>query len=141
VSATDEELAKLRADAVGRDHLIWTAYFFSHFFSEWHERQAFREALRDGGFTGIGTDEEVTGDRYYHHWSHTIRPADPEILRTADGKAAAIAEAHGVRYDEWMVLRNLKTGELRPASDADAERLRAQDEHSFAVARRAAQGR
>jgi hypothetical protein len=107
VAKTEEELAKLGEDQVDRDHLIWTEYFFSHFFSEWHERQAFREALRAAGFTGIGSDEEMSGDGYWHHWSHTIRRADPEALRAADETAAAIAETHGVRYDEWAIVRNV----------------------------------
>jgi hypothetical protein len=136
VAETEEELGELRKNQVGRDHLIWTAYFFSHFFSEWSERQTFREALRAAGFTGIGSDEELSGDGYWHHWSHTIRRADPEALRAADESAAAIARAHGVRYDEWMILRNVKTGELNPASAEDEARLRADDERSFLIARR-----
>jgi Regulator of ribonuclease activity B len=135
---TEDELALLREDGVAADTLIWTAHFFSHPHSAWEARQAFRDALRAAGFTGIGSDEELAGDGYWHHWSHTIRTADMNALRDADRTAEAIARAHGVRYDEWMVLRNLSTGELRPAAPDDIARLKTQDERSFSVARRPA---
>jgi hypothetical protein len=131
---TAEELAKLDEARVEPDHLIWTEYFFSHFGSQKSQRQAFREALRAGGFTGIGSDEEVSGNGYWHHWSHTVRQADPEGLRAADAAAAAIADAHDVRYGGWAIVREL-TGSLRPASVEDAARLRADDERSFRIAR------
>ncbi len=99
-----------------------------------HRWQAFREALAAAGFTGIGSTEELSGDGYWHHYAHTIRPADPDELRAADRAAAAIAEAYGVRYDEWMVGRDHKTDELRPASSAEIAELMKQDERSFRLA-------
>jgi hypothetical protein len=141
LAATDDELARLALDVVPPDRLVWTAYFFSHFFSEWDERQAFREALLAADFTGVGSDEELSGNGYWHHWSHTIRPADGDGLRAADRSASAIARAHHVRYDEWQIFRDLQTGELRPASSSDDVQLRAQDARSMQVARRARERR
>jgi hypothetical protein len=122
---TAEELRRLREDGVPRDRLVWTAYFFSHFFSERQERRAFLQALVAAGFTGVGTDEELTGDEYWHHHSHTIRPADPSVLTAADSAAAAIAQAHAVQYDGWNVVRDHRSGALRPASEDDIRELRA----------------
>jgi nicotinamide mononucleotide adenylyltransferase len=140
MAGTAEELDRLAMDAVSSDRLIWAGYFFSHPFSAWEQRQSFRQALRDAGFTGIGTTNEVGDDPYWHHWSHTIRHADPDELRAADESAARLAREHGVRYDEWMIFRS-DTGELRPASSADAARLANEDARSFEVARRARERR
>ena len=82
-------------------------------------------ALRQAGFgtTGrfaqIGTDEEVSGDGYWHHWTFTVFDADPETLRSADERARRIASAHGVRYDGWKVQRHVpfETGRPRLADD------------------------
>jgi hypothetical protein len=46
--------------------------------------------------------------------SHTIKPADRDILREADRVAASMAAEHSVRYDEWQVARDGTAGELRP---------------------------
>jgi hypothetical protein len=90
--------------------------------------------LRCHSRTGIGSDEEISGDEYWHHWSHTVRHADRESLRAADASAAAIADAQNVRYDGWAIVYE-RTGSLRPASVEDAARLRADDERSFRIAR------
>jgi hypothetical protein len=114
MASTDEELAKLDAEGVPSEHLIWAWYFFSHFGSSHRERRAFRDAMEAAGFTNFGSDTEGSDDRYWHHWSRTIRPAARGALREADRVAASIAAVHGVRYDEWVVARDDKTGELRP---------------------------
>ncbi len=116
MAATEEELARLAQEGVPADQLIWTAYSFSHFLSQRGKRHAFRDALTGAGFTDCGTTEELTGNGYWHHWSHTIRPADPEVLIEANRVAGTIAAEHGVRYDEWMVTRDSGTGELRPVA-------------------------
>jgi hypothetical protein len=131
VAETTEELRRLSEDGTPRDRLIWTAYFFSHFFSQPEERLAFRRALIAAGFTGVGSDEELTGDEFWHHYSHTIRLADPSTLLTADAEAAAISQAHGVQYDGWEIVRVHGTGALRghkgrhsrPPSDERGRRL------------------
>ncbi len=112
MGTTTEELERLDADGVAADQLVWAAYFFSHPFSTWEQRQSFREALRDSGFTGIGTTNESSGDPYWHHWSHTIRPAIPAELLAADEIAARIARTHGVVYDEWTLFRNRENSDL-----------------------------
>jgi hypothetical protein len=113
MASTHDELARLDAEGVPPDRLIWTWYFFSHFGSSHAQRRAFRDALVAVGFTNLGTDTEGSDDHYWHHWSHTIRPADRDALREADRVAASVADAHGVRYDEWQVARDEKTGKLR----------------------------
>jgi hypothetical protein len=114
MATTDEELARLDAEGVPTDQLIWTWYFFSHFGSAHAERRAFRDALEAVGFTNLGADTEGSDDHYWHHWSHTIRAGDRDVLREADHLAAAIAAEHGVRFDSWEVARDSRTGELRP---------------------------
>ena len=117
---------RLSADHAPCDQLIWTTYFFSHFSGEARPSYAFRDAMRAAGFTSLGASQESTGDRLWHYWSDTIRPADPDVLRSADRTAAATADAHGVRYDEWMIERD-PSGELRPASAEDAARIETHD--------------
>jgi hypothetical protein len=117
VASTEAELARLAADGVPIEQLIWTAYYFSHFGSSQPERRAFRQALEAAGFTKAGMDTEGYDDHYWHHWSHTFRRADPEQLRAADRLAAEIAAAHGVQYDEWEVVRHEQDGTLRPATE------------------------
>jgi hypothetical protein len=114
MASTDDEVARLDAEGVPPDQLIWAWYFFSHFGSSRAERRAFRDALVAAGFTNMGADTEGSDDHYWHHWSHTIRAADRDTLREADRVATSIAAAHGVRYDEWHVARDVNTGELRP---------------------------
>jgi hypothetical protein len=70
--------------------------------------------MEAAGFTNLGSDVEGSGDEYWHHWSHTIRPANRDALRHANRVAASIASVHGVRYDEWQVARDDDTGQLRP---------------------------
>lgn len=113
MASTDEELSRLDAEGVPSGQLIWAWYFFSHFGSSHAERRAFREAMEDAGFTNLGSDTEGSDEHYWHHWSHTIRPADRHTLREADRLAASIAAAHGVRYDEWQVARDDSTAQLR----------------------------
>ena len=95
--------------------MIWTSYFFSHFGSTRAQRSAFRAALVQAGFAEVGMDTEGTDNRFWHHWSHTLRRAERNALREADRLAAQIATDHGVRYDEWQVARDPQTGRLRPA--------------------------
>jgi hypothetical protein len=107
MASTDEELAKLDAEGVASEHLIWAWYFFSHFGSSHRERRAFRATRwKPAGFMNLGSDTEGSDDRYWHHWSHTIRPSARDTLREADRVAASIAAVHGVRYDEWVVARS-----------------------------------
>ena len=109
---TDEELAKLAADELPSDSSIWVSHFFSHFGSSYAEREAFHDALREAGFgtpsrfTEVGADEELEGDGYWHHWAFTVFEATEPALRAADQRARTVAEAHGVRYDQWMVQRD-----------------------------------
>lgn len=109
---TEEELAKLEADALAPGTRIWVTHFFSHFGSSYAERAAFHDALRQSGFgtpgrfTEIGADEELEGDGYWHHWAFTVLEARPKELRQADKRARELAEAHGVRYDDWKVTRS-----------------------------------
>jgi hypothetical protein len=114
MASTNEELARLDAEGVPSGQRIWTWYFFSHFGSTHAERRAFREAMEAAGFTNLGSDTEASDDQYWHHWSHTIRPADRGMLREADRVAASISSLHGVRYDEWQVARDDRTAQLRP---------------------------
>lgn len=123
--STEEELRKLKADNLEPGAEVWTTHFFSHFGSSEAERATFRDELRAAGFgTGrfaeIGTDEEVAGDRYWHHWSFSLFEADPEALRQVDERARAIARASGVRYDGWRVQRSGLT-EAGPPRLADDE--------------------
>jgi hypothetical protein len=113
-SASDEEnkeLQRLAADGLPRETRIWVTHFFSHFGSTKGQRHAFREAVRDAGFgtpgphTEIGSDEEVTGDGYWHHWAHTVFMADPDALRGASARAQTLATEHGVGYNAWAVQR------------------------------------
>jgi hypothetical protein len=113
MASTEQELAKLDAEGVPSDQLIWTWYFFSHFGSSNVARRAFREAMEAAGFNNLGSAIEGSDDQYWHHWSHTIRPAHRDALRDADRVAASIASAYGVRYDEWQIARDDDTGQLR----------------------------
>lgn len=130
MSQTEAELQRLGQEGVPHHRLILTAYFFTHIPSEWDERQRFRAALRAAGFTRVGTTEELTGDGCWHHYSHTVRPANPDALHAADRAAAALAAEHGVHYDTWNVVRDSETGELAQASEADILRAREYDERA-----------
>ena len=57
-------------------------------------------------FVEIGADEELSGDGYWHHWAHTVFDADADALREADRRAQEAAEAHGVHYDGWHIVRH-----------------------------------
>lgn len=122
-----QELRKLANDCLPPQTRIWVTHFFSHFGSSGPERVAFRAALRAAGFgTGsqtdaeIGSDEEVDGDEFWHHWAFTIFPASPEELVQAYQLAQKIAAAHGVREDGWKVRRN--PSQMRLCSDAELHR-------------------
>jgi hypothetical protein len=141
MSETEAELQRLSREGVPHDRLILTAYFFTHIPSEWDERQRFRVALCAAGFTRVGTTEELTGDGCWHHYSHTVRRADPDALRAADRAAAAVAAEHSVHYDTWKVVRDSQTGELAPASEGDILRAREYDERAERVEREAIERR
>ena len=117
---TESELRRLAQDGLRPTERIWITHFFRHFGSSQGERRAFREALLAAGFgTGgrdaeIGTDEEVTGDGYWHHWSFTALRATPEILTAADASAAQIAADHGVHYGGWKVQREVADNDGQP---------------------------
>ena len=122
--STEEELAKLKQDALPPGSHIWVGHFFSHPGSTYEQHKAFHDALRSGGFgtshrafdgTEIGADEELEGRGYWHHWAFTLLEADEQALRDADTRAGEIAANHGVRYDRWTVDRNPLTGEPRSA--------------------------
>jgi hypothetical protein len=121
----EEELRRLAEGGVSPSDRVWVTHFFSHFTSSEEERRTFREALVASGFGSgdheakIGTDEEVTGDGLWHHWSFTVLQATPEILTAADAKAAQVAADHGVRYDGWKVQREIadNDGPPRPVLD------------------------
>lgn len=106
---TDDELRRLKADSFSQGDRIWVAHFFSHFHSPWAERFYLREALKGSGF-GIGgdvdSDEEITGDGYWHHWAYTVIPASAEKCLRLDRLAEEIAREHGARYNGWMVVRD-----------------------------------
>src|SRR5947209_4245627 len=111
---TEEELRQLEADNLERGTRVWTTHFCSHFGSSETERSDFRDALRQAGFgtTGrfaqIATDEEVSGDGYWHHWAFTVFDADPETLRSADERARRIASARrSIRRLEGSTTRAL----------------------------------
>ena len=112
----EEELAKLQAEGTPPEARVWVTHRFSHFGSDEAEREAFREALRAGGFgtpgnfTEIGSDEELEGDGYWHHWAFTVARAEPDELKKLDKRAHEIAAAHGVRYNGWSVPRYGPTG-------------------------------
>ena len=137
MSETEAELQRLSEEEVPPDRLIWTAYFFTHIPSEWGERQRFRAALRAAGFTGVGTDEELSGSGCWHHYSHTVRLADPNVLGAADRAAAAVAAAHGVQYDRWFVVRDPHTGEPKAASEADILKAREGNKRAEQIEREA----
>lgn len=69
--------------------------------------------MEAAGFTNLGSDTEGSDERYWRHWSHTIRPADRDTLREADRVAASIAALHDVRYGEWVVARDDNTAQMR----------------------------
>jgi hypothetical protein len=107
--STEEEIARLEGDRLGQEGRIWVSHFFSHFGSSRPERQAFRDQMTDAGFGvggEVGSDEEVTGDGYWHHYAHTRVAPSADICRAMDGKAADIAASRGVRYDLWHVARD-----------------------------------
>ncbi|MGH2999478.1 MAG: ribonuclease E inhibitor RraB [Gaiellaceae bacterium] len=110
---TDEELARLLAEGVPPDRQVMAAYFFSYFGASPEEARAFRDALAEAGFTGIGADTEGPESYYLHFWSYTVRRAEPNELRAAAQLAAELGEARGARLDGWEVNR-LRNGELRP---------------------------
>ncbi len=98
----------LERDGLPPERRIWVSHFFSHFGSTQSQRQAFRDQLRAAGFGAggeVASDEEVTGDGYWHHYAHTLIPASPETCRELDTKATEIAASHGVRYDLWHLAR------------------------------------
>jgi hypothetical protein len=113
VHDTDEELRRLTADSVPPGTCIRVSHFFSQPGASIEEVMMFLAALRAAGFgepsgddlTEVDTDEELEGDRYWHHWAYSIFPADELVLRKADSAAGALATKHGVRYDGWKVQR------------------------------------
>ena len=119
---TEQELLRLAGDGLDPWDRLWVAHYFSFFESTREQRSAFRDDLRAVGLgvepTGeIGSDEEITGDGYWHLWAFSLLPANREALVDAHRRAREIAEAHGVRYDEWCVMRDAN-GALRVPSVA-----------------------
>jgi hypothetical protein len=115
----EEELRRLDADGLLPHDRIWVGHFFSHFGAEWEERQKFREALRGAGFGvrgEVNSDEEITGDGYWHHWAYTETRASAKACKRLDRIAEKISVEHGVRYDGWMVARGM-SGIPRNLSD------------------------
>ena len=109
--STGEELQKPQGEPAPTQ--VWVKHDFSHFGSSQDERAAFRGALTANGFgtphdhwSGVGTDEEVEGDEYWHHWTFTLVES-PDTVKLMDERAAKIAEEHGVQYDGWEVQRHL----------------------------------
>jgi hypothetical protein len=135
MSNTGAELDRLSKERVPPDRLMVAAYYFTHVPSDWDQRQRFRAGLRAAGFARVGTTEELTGDGCWHHYSHTVWRADPNVLRAADRTAAAVAAQHGVEYDSWEVVRDSQTGELKEASEADILKAREYDQHAERVER------
>jgi hypothetical protein len=105
----EDELRWLAASHLTPDIRIWVGHFFSHFGSEWNEREAFRTALREAEFGRDGTirsDIEGSDDWYWHHSTYTRVKASPRACLRLERLAARIAEEHGVRYDDWMIARH-----------------------------------
>jgi len=121
--SAEEELAKLADDGLDPEARIWITHFFGHFGSTASQRESFRDELAEAGFGSvgrfaeIGSAEEVEGDELWHHWTFTVFAAEPEILVRADEAAQRIANAHGVRYDGWMVQRRPLDGPPRLEAD------------------------
>lgn len=117
----EAEVAALRAEGVPDTARVYVTHFFSHAGASPHERALFRDALSASGFgTGphdIGTDEETTGDGYWHHWSFTTMDASGAALDDADERAATCAAQHEVRYDGWEVTRRGDAGLVEMSID------------------------
>jgi hypothetical protein len=104
--STDQELERLANDRLPPGSRIWTTHFFSHFYSSEGERERFRAELNANGFgPAIGSDEEVSGNGYWHHWAFTELLAEPAVLEQADERARQVAATSGVRYEGWKVQR------------------------------------
>src|SRR4051812_22990840 len=104
--STDVELKRLANDRLPAGTRIWTTHLFSQFYSSEDEREQFRAELRASGFgPEIGSDEEVSGNGYWHHWAFTKLLADSAVLENANQRARKVAATHGVRYDGWKVQR------------------------------------
>jgi len=113
--STDGELESLAADQLPEESRVWTTHFFSDHGSLEDERARFRADLAAAGFgPELGSDEESSGDGFWHHWSFTALLADPATLKLADQRARQVAGDHGVRYDGWKVQRERADHEGRP---------------------------
>jgi hypothetical protein len=112
--STGGQLALLRKDRLDPETQVWVTYFFGHVGSSEAEREAFRDALAATGVgtpsTGfpdpIGTDEEVTGDGYWHHWLFAALPAAESDLRRVANEMQAVARRFGCTFDGWGVQRD-----------------------------------
>ena len=108
--ATEDELLRLAGDGLDPWDSIWVAHYFSFFESTREQRRAFRDDLRAVGLGlepgEIGSDEEITGDGYWHLWAFSLLAANRDALVGAHRRARETAEAHGARYDEWLVMRD-----------------------------------
>ena len=118
---TDQELLLLEADDLGTGARVRTAHFFTHFGSSATQRSEFCGDLREAGFgtIEIGSDEQDTGNGYWHHWAFTVFDAVPDVLRDADQRAREIADSHGANYNGWEVQRlgRSEGGRARLADD------------------------
>jgi hypothetical protein len=108
--ATEDELLRLVGDGLDPWDSVWVAHYFSFFESTHEQRDAFRVDLRAVGLGvepgEIGADEELTGDGYWHLWAFSQLAATREALGDAHHRAGEIGETHGVRYDDWRVMRD-----------------------------------
>jgi hypothetical protein len=122
---TEDELRKLQADGIPASAHVWVTHNFSHVGASCDELAKFREALAANGFgtssdrhpDPIGSDEEVEGDGYWHHYAFTVVEASPGSLRLMNEKAGQTAKQHGVQYNGWAVQRNARTQAPRLADD------------------------
>ena len=107
----DAHNALLNENATGSEQ-VWVIHYFSHFGASWSERAAFKHELRHAGFgTGgeraeVNSDEEITGDTYWHHWAITAVALSPDVTAKLDELARVIAARHAVRYDRWEPLKH-----------------------------------
>src|SRR3569833_1836241 len=111
---TEDEIHRLGEDALKPGRSIWVAHFFSHFGVTDQQMRRFLSALFEAGFGTVGevgVDDEGPGyEKYLHYWAYTRIEASADSCRRLDSLARELAELHGVRYDEWEIARDVKTG-------------------------------